>query len=188
MFDARNNQLNVQQRIALPVINDVVHDNEIRKVGIIGTKATIRSNVYEKRLHQKRPDLETVSLATGLLASMIENGFYNNTVSKTVISNYLGYPDFSDIDAMILACTHYPLIKGDIKAHYTRDIKVFDSTDSTADAVERTLNSFGIAADDKNEATYQFYVSDFTETFEQTARIFFKQNINLQYYPLWENI
>jgi glutamate racemase len=108
-----------------PVVDVVAADMAIKKIGIIGTKATIKSGVYEHKLKAIRPDLETVALATALLASMIEAGFYNNSVSQAVINSYLAYPDFSDIQGMILACTHYPLIEKEVTSYFNHRIKIF---------------------------------------------------------------
>lgn len=169
-----------------PVAEAVAMDGSIHKIGIIGTNGTIKSQVYDHKLKQLRPDIEVVSLATALLASMIEAGFYNNSVSQAVINNYLNYPDFSDIQAMILACTHYPLIKNEVKSFFHDRIKIFDSTDIVAERVKKELHMQSLTNAGSSIGTQHFYVSDFTESFEQTTRIFFRKEIHLEYCPLWE--
>lgn len=168
-----------------PVVQAVAIDSSISKVGIIATKGTIRSGIYEKKLHAINPKLETVSLATQLLAPMIEAGFYNNSVSQAIINNYLAYPDFQDVQAMILACTHYPLIKKEIEFFYHNRIKIFDSTDLIPVAIAKILETNQIA-NNSLAAPHEFYVSDYTESFEQTTKIFFGEKIQLQHFPLWD--
>lgn len=168
-----------------PVVQSVVEDDSISKVGIIATKGTIRSGIYEKKLHDIKPGLETSSLATQLLAPMIEAGFYNNSVSQAIINNYLAYPDFQDVQAMILACTHYPLIRKEIEFFYHHRIKVFDSTDVIARAVEKSLLENNLL-NTGDKQPHQFYISDYTESFEQTTKIFFGEKIHLQHFPLWD--
>jgi glutamate racemase len=168
-----------------PVVEAVATDKSFHRIGIIGTKGTIKSQVYEHKLKELRPDLEAVSLATALLASMIEAGFYNNSVSQAVINSYLAYPDFSDIQAMILACTHYPLIKKEVDSFFNGRVKIFDSTDVVVDHLKKVLAEKNML-NDKGSLQHHFYVSDFTESFEQTTKIFFKQEIHLEHCPIWE--
>lgn len=167
-----------------PLVEKVASDTSIHKVGIIGTKTTIASGVYEKKLKDKRNDLEVASLATALLASMIEAGFYNNSVSQAVINSYLSYPDFQDIQGIILACTHYPLIRKEIEFYFHQRIKVFDSTDIVADKLKALLTEHRLL----NQSTpqpHEFYVSDYTPSFEQTARLFFGNEVQLKLNNIW---
>jgi glutamate racemase len=168
-----------------PVVEAVAANTSFHKIGIIGTKGTIKSQVYEHKLKALRPDLEVVSLATALLASMVEAGFYNNSVSQAVINTYLAYPDFSDIQAMILACTHYPLIKKEVDSYFNGRVKIFDSTDVVVDHLKKVLAEKNLL-NAKSSPQHHFYVSDFTESFEQTTKIFFKQEIQLEHCPIWE--
>jgi len=168
-----------------PMVEAIANDSSIKKLGIIGTKGTISSGIYEQKLKAARPSLEASSLATALLASMIEAGFYNNSVSQAIINSYLAYPDFQDVDGMVLACTHYPLIRKEIEFFYHNRIKVFDSTDIISSAVKKVLTENNLLNTSRSKA-HHFFVSDFTPSFEQTARIFFKGEIVLEHFPLWE--
>jgi glutamate racemase len=169
-----------------PVVDAVTSNQKIKKVGIIGTKATIRSGIYEQKLKAKRSELETVSQATALLASMIEAGFYNNSVSQAVINSYLAYPDFSDIDSIVLACTHYPLIKKEVASFFNNRLLIFDSNEPAANAVYNVLQKNDLL-NKGGHAPHEFYVSDFTESFQQTTRIFFEDAIHLEENNLWNN-
>lgn len=168
-----------------PMVEAIANDASIKKLGIIGTKGTISSGIYEKKLKALRPSLEPSSLATSLLASMIEAGFYNNSVSQAIINSYLAYPDFQDVDGMVLACTHYPLIRKEIEFFYHNRIKVFDSTDIIASTVQKVLVQNNLLNKSKKQK-HHFYISDFTAGFETTARIFFNEEIVLEHYPLWD--
>jgi glutamate racemase len=168
-----------------PLVEKVSADDSIHKVGIIGTKTTIASGVYEKKLKEKRSRLEVVSLATALLASMIEAGFYNNSVSQAIINSYLSYPDFQDIQGIILACTHYPLIRKEIEFYFHQRIKVFDSTDIVAEKLKSLLEESNLRNSSQPQA-HRFFVSDYTPSFEQTARLFFGNDVQLTHYNIWE--
>ena len=168
-----------------PLVKAVAADETIKKVGIIATKATISSGVYERKLKAARPTLEVASLATALLASMIEAGFYNNNVSQAVINSYLSYPDFQDVQGMLLACTHYPLIRNEIDFYFRHRVKVFDSTDTAANAVKETLEANNLLNTGTNSDKH-FFVSDYTDSFAQTTKLFFGKEISLEHCPIWE--
>jgi len=146
----------------------------------LATKATVRSDVYSKKIAEQNENIEVVSLASGLLASMIEEGFFNNEISNVVLHKYLTYPDFEDIDALLLACTHYPLIKNEIEQFYDRKVKVFDSVDEVAKKVELELNRYDLLNVSSFQPKDLFFVSDYTLSFEQTTKIFYKQQVQLE--------
>jgi glutamate racemase len=169
-----------------PMIEAVIADDTVKKVGIIATKTTITSGVYQEKLNRRKPSLQYAAVATPLLASMIEEGYYNDNISKAVLENYLTNPELTDIDALVLACTHYPLIKAEIAEFYKHQVKIFDSAEVVAAKLKwilhkEELNSEQKAADDL------FYVSDFTESFERTTRIFYGKEIQLHLCNIWKN-
>ncbi len=168
-----------------PVVDSVCSEPAMKKVGIIATKGTISSGVYEQKIKAKNPKLEVASLATQLLAPMIESGFYNNSVSQAIINSYLTYPDFQDIDGMILACTHYPLVRREIDYFFKGRIRIFDSTDVTARYVAGLLERHHLLRSGETPH-HHFYVTDLTESFAQTARLFYPGALTLEYLPVWE--
>jgi len=167
-----------------PLVDDTLR-YDFDKIGVIATKATISSGVYKRKLVAKRPDIKVAELATPLLAPMIEEGFYNNSVSKAVLENYLSNDALKDIDALLLACTHYPLIIPAIDAYYQGKVKIFDSNEVVADSVEKLLQKHQLINDSGNPPTHQFYVSDYTRSFEQTAQLFYSAAISLEKAYIW---
>jgi glutamate racemase len=161
-----------------PVV-DYIATKPYTKVGIIGTKATIGSKNHEQLLHQHHPKLKVVSLATPLLAPMIEEGFFNNSISQTIINSYLSNWRFKGIQALVLACTHYPLIKKEILRYYQKHVDVIDTTEIVAAAVKASLISNNLLGKSR-KGNDQFYVSEFTESFEKTTRIFYGSPVPIQ--------
>lgn len=155
-----------------------------KKVGVIATKATIKSDVYRTKLRTMRPDLEIVSLETPLLAPMIEEGFHNNNISKSVIDNYLANPKMSQIDTLLLACTHYPLIRDEINEYYDNEVEILDSTDITAKLVKQILMEESLLCEKPSQKD-DFYVSDFTPSFAETTKLFFEEQVELEELPIW---
>lgn len=168
-----------------PVVKYVAEHFSGKKIGIIGTKGTIQSKVYENKLKLLNPDVESVSIATGLLASMIEEGFINNAVSKAIIKEYLSSPVFENIDAIILGCTHYPLIKNEIENYFEHKIEVIDSAGLVAQYLKKRIHELKLDSWIENPKE-EFYVSDFTPYFEKVANAFFQQKIHLQLAPIWQ--
>ncbi|UCH14404.1 MAG: glutamate racemase, partial [Bacteroidales bacterium] len=101
-----------------PVINYVVNHLSVKRVGVIGTKATINSSTYLKKITGLDNSIRVASLPTPLLVPMIEEGFIFDDISNAIIRSYLSKNELKDIDALILGCTHYPIIKNQINKFY----------------------------------------------------------------------
>jgi glutamate racemase len=114
---------------------------------------------------------------------MIEEGFFNNQISKEIIGQYLSDPQLGKIEALILACTHYPLIKKEINEFYLGKTQVLDSSLVAAQALHHRLASEGLLNSTARPENH-FYVSDYTESFERSTRLFFGENVILESHPL----
>ena len=169
-----------------PVVDFAINDSDSKVIGIIGTKRTIASRSYPKRIKELAPEKEAKSMATPLLAQMIEEGFFNNNISKAIIKDYLSRKALEGIDTLILGCTHYPLIKKEIEAYYKGKVRVLDSTDIVAHEVEKILKRYDIKNESDKKAERHFYVSDLTSSFQETTKIFFKEEAPLKEFPLWD--
>jgi glutamate racemase len=167
-----------------PMVELVTQHYENKKVGLIGTKRTVQSNIYSKKIEEAKKNISLQSLATPLLAPMIEEGFFNNQISHEIISQYLDDASLKDIDALVLACTHYPLIKKEIAAFLGAQVQVLDSAIVVAEALARYLSENDLL-NQTEEPDYQFFVSDYTEAFEASTRLFFHQKVTLERHPLW---
>ncbi len=168
-----------------PVIDKMLKTDRYKKIGVIGTKSTITSDIYAKKFKEANPEIQVSSLATPLLAPMIEEGFFNNTISHTVINSYLSSPKLKGIDSLILACTHYPLIKKEINEFYKGKIDIINTAEIVADYVKERLTKLSLLNNDK-PPQHQFYVSDYTSSFESSTRLFFDEKIHLTHYPIWD--
>jgi glutamate racemase len=169
-----------------PVISGVCQDSSIEKIAIIGTQGTINSGVYEHRFKAQNPNLKIFSLATPLLVPMIEAGNFNDKMSHSILKSYLDRKEFKEADAIILGCTHYPLIKNDILEVLDRDVKVFDNTDFVPREVDLELRKLYLLSD-KKAGNDEFYVSDHTDSFEKTTRVFYGEKIQLELCNIWKN-
>jgi glutamate racemase len=160
-------------------VTDYISAQQFKKVGIIGTKPTIHSKAHEKLLHQKKPFQKVVGLPTPLLAPMIEEGFFNNSISQTIVNSYLSNWRLKSIDALVLACTHYPLIKKEILKFYQKKIAIIDTTEIVACAVNYSLESQQLLSTEKKKQDV-FYVSEYTESFEKTTKLFYGTQVHIE--------
>jgi glutamate racemase len=168
-----------------PVINALDTLPEVTKVGIIGTKGTINSNTYPLKISENHPRLQVVSVATPLLAPMIEEGFIFDDISNAIIRAYLNHPSLDQIDTLILGCTHYPIIKNQIRKFYNFQVKVIDSAQLVAQELKNYLLSNQLL-NNTAHPNHQFFVSDYTEMFENIAEMFFEEKIILQQNNIWK--
>jgi glutamate racemase len=169
-----------------PLVQHVGAQYANRSVGLIATRQTVSSNVYRKKLDALDRGIQLHALATPLLAPMIEDGFHDSSVSEEVIRSYLSQPDLLGIEALLLGCTHYPLIRPQIEAFYGGRVAVLDGGQVLADEVKRTLTETNLLADGAFPPRHHFYVSDFTRSFEESTRLFFRRPVQLEHYRLWE--
>jgi glutamate racemase len=166
-----------------PVV-DYIGTRHFSKIGVIGTKRTISSGTYELKVNAISPGTSIVSLPTPLFVPMIEEGFIFDDISNAIIRTYLSNDSLAGIQALILGCTHYPIIRNQISKFFNFNIEVVDSGRIVSvilrDILEKNdlLNDSGIVKD-------QFFVSDYTYYFEKIARTFFEGEINLSKADIW---
>lgn len=165
-----------------PVI-DYILKKDFKKVGIIGTLGTIGSNVFYDKIKASKPEVKAYSLATPLLAPMIESGFVHGQISELIIQKYLENDILEDIEAIVLACTHYPLIKKQIEHLYQslgKSVEVLATNEIAAESVKNTLLEKGLENTNTLTQPHRFYISDYTASFEQSTRLFFGSEVHLE--------
>jgi len=168
-----------------PVVEEVLRQKRLHRIGVIGTKGTVKSDIYARKLKAGNSKLHVESLATPLLVGMIEEGFFNNKISRTIIADYLSRSRLKKIDSLILACTHFPLIKPEIEEYYNGKVEVIDSAKVVAESVSELLNKKKLISSQK-KTVHQFFVSDFTRSFERSTKFFFRKKIQLQELGIWK--
>lgn len=169
------------------VVEEIIQ-KKYKKVGVIGTLGTINSNAYKNKILQIDSQVEVRQLATPLLAPMIESGFVDGHISNAVIEQYLNAPELQDIETLVLACTHYPLIKKEIEAYYkskNRQVDVMATNEIVALQIKKFMIENGLVNYEK-KGKDAFYVSDYTESFAKTTQLFFKESVDLIHLPLFK--
>jgi glutamate racemase len=168
-----------------PVIDFLGEYMQSNSLGLIGTKQTVNSGIYARKASALHQDIQIKSLATPLLAPMIEEGFFSKTISEQIIREYLVQPELVGIDGLILGCTHYPLIKKQIEEFYQGKVEVIDTSQIVAREIKRILTEQDLL-NVGSPGTRQFFVSDYTDSFEKSTQLFFGEKIKLTQYPIWD--
>ncbi len=163
-----------------PATEFVAKQENLKKIGVIGTKGTIQSGSYTKKIKSIQIDKEVVSLQTPLLVPMIEEGFIYDNISNSIIKEYLSNEALNDIDGLILACTHYPIIKNQIRKFYNFKTTVIDSSVVVAKKLKEILTESKLLNATGETPIHEFYISDYTDFFKTLAEMFFDDEVNLQ--------
>lgn len=168
-----------------PVVEFLIEKEKKGKTGIIGTRGTIGSNVYEKKIKEKEKDYNVSSLATPLFVPMIEEGFIYDNISNAIIRTYLSKPELQNITNLILGCTHYPIIKNQINKFYDFKVNIIDSAQTVATRLNTVLSKEKLL-NNKKDPFYKYFVSDYTPSFEIISKMFLEEEINLTKLDLWK--
>lgn len=173
--------------LMLDVIDPVIEyagRKNFEKIGVIGTKRTIISGTYEEKIIKKSPGTRVSSVATPLFVPMIEEGFIFDDISNAIIRTYLADESLAGIQALILGCTHYPIIRNQISKYFNFNVEIIDSGRIVSLILKQILEKNNLLSD-AGEANDSFYVSDYTDYFEKIAKMFFEGDINLQKADIW---
>lgn len=149
----------------------------VQKVGVIATKSTVNSGVYKKLIRKKNRHIQVIEKATPLLVPIIEEGFIQHPLSQTAIQTYLSDTKLKDIDALILGCTHYPLIIKEIEDFYKGKVRLLDSPLIVANHVYHQLDKMGLLEKSNHHPSYEFFLSDITPNFVKVAKKIFGKEI-----------
>lgn len=133
----------VKNSYPIPIIGIIeptvqyIKESHLRKIGVIATHGTIRSNAWEQELKKKIENIEVQNKACPLLAPMAEEGFIDNEIAKLTIHEYL--KDLKNIDGLILGCTHYPLFKPLIAKELGSHIEIINTGEKIVRKVKSIL-------------------------------------------------
>ena len=141
-----------------------------RHIGVIGTRATIRSGAYEKALRAADGNVQVSSQACPLLVPLIEEGLLNDEVTDRMILRYLEPLLKDEIDTLVLGCTHYPLLTNAIGRVLKRQIMIVDSAHNCARAAEEMLDQQSLRAPPLNNGKLRVALTDAADSFLKVAR------------------
>ena len=157
------------QGVVTPGAEAAVKATRNKRIGVIGTRATIASGAYEHAISTEDPESQVFSAACPLLVPLIEEGLFDDPVTDQLLARYLAPLLGRGIDTLVLGCTHYPLLRGAIARAAGPGVTLVDSARNCALAVKELLASHRIAAPPENLGRLDVALTDSTEGFLRTA-------------------
>jgi glutamate racemase len=154
-----------------PGAKEAVYATQNKRIGVLGTKSTIKSRAYDVEIKQLDHMAKVIAVACPLLVPLVEEGWLNGKVVLEVASVYLKPLKDAGVDTAILGCTHYPLLKSVIKKVLGEKVTLIDSAKQVAMEVKKILAQDG-QLNKKRASKHRFYVSDNPEGFSKLARKF----------------
>ncbi|MEO0077068.1 MAG: glutamate racemase [candidate division WOR-3 bacterium] len=161
-----------------PGAKAVAKTTKNKRIGIIGTQATILAGAYERAIKNLDAEIEIIAKPTPLFVPLVEEGWLANPITYQVAKTYLTPMITENIDTLLLGCTHYPLLKNTIQKLFNKKIKIVDASLETAIETKRTLANIDLLNDNKKPGFLKIYLSDLSPSFLEIGRRFL--NINLQ--------
>ena len=151
-----------------------------RKIGVIGTAATIRSGAYEAALKNISPELMVFSVPCPLFVPLVENGrtSSDDVAALSIADDYLKELREAGIDTLIMGCTHYPLLREVISKVMGRGITLIDSGAETAKLVASDMRERGMTAPASEKGNIKYYVTDSVDGFSMPASLYMESDVN----------
>ncbi len=168
-----------------PAVKMAVSAPKRTRVGIIGTRATVNSGIYEDKIKAIRPEMKVYGQPCPLLVPLVEEGWLKKGETRKIVKKYLHPLKFKQVDILILGCTHYPLLKEIIQAKIGKRVKIIDSSEALSDSVMDFLHhNPHVNSRLTKDGTCRFYVSDVTEQFQKIAKTILKTAVTLEHITL----
>ena len=167
--------------VITPAVELAVQTSKNLNFGIIGTRATVTSGIYEKKIIEHQPRASVYSVACPLLVPLVEEGWLDRAETAMIVKKYLRPLKTRQIDTLILGCTHYPLLKKVIQRKIGKRVHLIDSSISVANRVKAFLaaNTQIERRLGRNECLTLF-VSDVTDQFRKIAEMTLKKHITFK--------
>ncbi len=149
-----------------------------KKIGVIGTRATINNHAYRNQLHKIDESLIVFEKACPLFVPLAEEGWVDHKATYEIADEYLKELKQSDIDTLILGCTHYPILSKVIQEVIGKNVKLIDSGVASSEIVRTEIERIGLATNSSARGNISLYVSDISTNFKSIAELFLGQSVS----------
>jgi glutamate racemase len=155
-----------------------IKETKNKKVGVIGTRATISNAAYSGRIKSLDPSIEVYEKTCPLFVPLAEEGWIKHKATFEIAEEYLKELRDIDIDTLVLGCTHYPILSEIIQEVIGNNVKLIDSGVASAEIVKEELQKIDLLSNNKKTGTVEFYVSDIPVKFTEIAGLFLGKPVN----------
>lgn len=173
-----------QERYNIPIMGVIkpgasaaVNTTKNGKIGVIGTEGTINSEAYVKEITALKSDVDIYARSCPLFVPIAEEGWADTEVSKLTASTYLSYFNDTNIDTLVMGCTHYPLLENTIRDFFKNSISLINPALETASRLKDMLYKYGMQKNDGTAGVYKYFVSDRPNNFAKVGEIFLNKAI-----------
>ena len=163
--------------VITPGVREAVYASQNKRIGVIGTKGTVKSRTYETEIKLLDPKAKITAVACPLFVPFVEEGWLSGEVVLSVAKTYLKPLKDAKVDTVILGCTHYPLLKSVIQEVLGKNITLIDSAKQVAFEIKKILASEDMVNRGKG-GKHKFYVSDNPEWFSSLAQRFMGRKLS----------
>ncbi|MBI9076100.1 MAG: glutamate racemase [Desulfatibacillum sp.] len=165
-----------------PAVDMALSHAKAKRIGVIGTRATINSGIYERLITELDPDRKVFSEPCPLLVSLVEEGWLKKPETRMIVKKYLRPLKAQQIQALILGCTHYPILKQLIAHKIGKRVKIVDSSEAVTISLKQFLDDNPkVLASLAKGGDSTIYVSDVTKQFAKTAQLILNRKVELNH-------
>lgn len=155
-----------------PGAQTAVKSTKNKRVGVIGTRATISNKAYSNKIKELNPDIEVFETACPLFVPLAEEGWINHKATYEIAEEYLKDLRKKKIDTLVLGCTHYPILADVIQKVIGNDVKLVDSGIVAAEMIRNELDRTDLHTNSYSVGNQELYVSDIPTKFREVAELF----------------
>jgi glutamate racemase len=167
--------------VVTPAVEKAIQITRNKRIGVIGTRATVSSKIFEKLIHEKNPQIQVFQNPAPLLVPLVEEGWLKKPETRMIVKKYLLPLKLKQIDTLILACTHYPFLKEIIQRKVGQRVKLVDPGEEVVLKIKKFLTQNpeiekSLIKDEK----HKFMVSDLTPKFQEMAKNWLGREVRLE--------
>jgi glutamate racemase len=151
-----------------PAISTALNVTKNHRYGVIGTEATVAGGVYQRGLKTADPAAQVFAKACPLFVPLVEQGMVSGSIVDQVVELYMAELRAAEVDAIILGCTHYPLLAGALGSYLSGDVSLVACSDAVAAAAVHELR-LGLLGHSEVEQTVEYFVTDAADKFDGLA-------------------
>ncbi len=160
-----------------PTAEEAVRLTRAKRVGVLGTPATVESNAYGRAIQRLDPAVKVFQKACPLFVPLVEEGWFSGEVTRRIAEHYLKPILARRVDVVILGCTHYPLLKAQLLKIVGTRARLIDSAPATVRWLEAELQSEGRLANGRSRGGLKVYLTDRPRQFKRIGRRFLGERL-----------
>lgn len=155
-----------------PGAQSAVFSTKNKRIGVIGTRATITNRAYSNKIKELNPEIEVYETACPLFVPLAEEGWINHKATYEIAEEYLKELREKEIDTLVLGCTHYPILAGVIQEVIGKKVQLVDSGIVAAEMIRKELDRTHLHTNSYAVGNQELYVSDIPTKFREVAELF----------------